>query len=332
MRRLAVLISGTGTNLSNLVEKCRADLKKKAEISLVISNKEGVAGLEVAKNLGIKTVIIPDSGPKFSLSDEKVLEYNDFIKEKQKAQKSFSKISFALSELKAKAAFANSKSNIFKLNYEYSLQKLMEEALDKISTMSYFIEEDIKEKVLQEVFYNALVVEEVQVTKNEEEEIFNYIDNILYEYIDEIRDISNLFIMIRENPAFLRFFEREKYDLSLHRVLIEEKIDYILLAGFMRILSPSFVGWWKNKIINIHPSLLPSFKGAHAVRQALEYGARVTGCTVHFVSEGVDEGKIIGQAAVEIKPEDTLETLHNRIKAAEKTLYPSVLEELLKSK
>lgn len=104
--------------------------------------------------------------------------------------------------------------------------------------------------------------------------------------------------------------------------------DYVLLAGYMRIVPPEFVAAFEGKIINIHPALLPSFKGLHGQRQALEYGVKIAGCTVHYVDEGMDTGKIIAQRAVEVKDDDTEETLSARILEQEHQLYPAVVKML----
>ena len=94
--------------------------------------------------------------------------------------------------------------------------------------------------------------------------------------------------------------------------------DLVVSAGFMRLLGPAFVQEFEGRTINAHPSLLPSFPGAHAVRDALEHGVKVTGCTVHYVDAGLDSGEIIAQRAVEVKPEDTESELHERIKKVER--------------
>lgn len=101
--------------------------------------------------------------------------------------------------------------------------------------------------------------------------------------------------------------------------------EAMILAGFMRILSPEAVRRFRHRIINIHPSLLPSFKGAHAVAQALAHGVKVTGVTVHFVDEEVDHGPIIAQRPVEVRPGDDEESLHGRIRTEEHKLYPEVV-------
>jgi phosphoribosylglycinamide formyltransferase-1 len=100
------------------------------------------------------------------------------------------------------------------------------------------------------------------------------------------------------------------------------RVDLVVLAGFMRVLKGEFLRAFEGRIVNIHPSLLPCFPGLQAWRQALEYGVKVTGCTVHFVDAGIDSGVIIGQQTVAVLDADTAETLHQRIHQAEHELYP----------
>lgn len=123
--------------------------------------------------------------------------------------------------------------------------------------------------------------------------------------------------------------DREAYDAELHEVLTKAKIEFICLAGFMRILSPGFVRKWEGRIINIHPSLLPAFRGLKPQAQALAAGARVSGCTVHYVIPELDAGPTIAQAEVPVLPGDTEETLSARILAAEHRLYAPTLKKLL---
>lgn len=111
----------------------------------------------------------------------------------------------------------------------------------------------------------------------------------------------------------------------------EARAGWIILAGYMRILSPAFVNRFAGRIINIHPSLLPSFPGAHAIDDAWEYGVKVTGVTVHIVDELVDHGVILAQEAVEISDDDTRETLEAKIHKTEHTLYKSALNKLFKT-
>lgn len=121
---------------------------------------------------------------------------------------------------------------------------------------------------------------------------------------------------------------REIFDRELAGFIKAKNIDLICLAGFMRILGTDFVGAFPNGIINIHPSLLPSFPGLNAQRQALEYGVKYSGCTVHFVDEGMDTGPIIGQRAVPVFENDTVESLSGRILEQEHQLYPWVVRQI----
>jgi len=125
------------------------------------------------------------------------------------------------------------------------------------------------------------------------------------------------------------FDSRADWDRALLAKVDECQPTLIVSAGFMRILGPSIVERWSNRIINTHPALLPSFPGAHAVRDALAYGVKVTGCTVHFVDHGVDTGPIIAQQAVTIFPDDSEQTLHERIKEVERLLLVSVIQDLI---
>jgi len=104
--------------------------------------------------------------------------------------------------------------------------------------------------------------------------------------------------------------------------LQEARVDLVVLAGFMRILKGAFLKAFEERVVNIHPSLLPSFPGVASWKQALDYGVKVTGCTVHFVDQGVDSGPIIAQRTVPVLPGDTPDSLHQRIHAAEHELYP----------
>ena len=119
---------------------------------------------------------------------------------------------------------------------------------------------------------------------------------------------------------------REEYEKHVLGLLGPYNVDLIALAGFMRILSPHFVRAYKNKITNIHPALLPSFPGMHAAKQALESGVKFTGCTVHFVDEGVDTGPIILQAVVPVRDDDNEESLLERIHGEEHRIYPEALK------
>ena len=120
--------------------------------------------------------------------------------------------------------------------------------------------------------------------------------------------------------------QRIMHENFIHDTLIKYEIELVVLSGYMRILTPTFVSKWKGRLINIHPSLLPKYPGAHAHRDALEDGANMTGCTVHLVDEGVDTGEIIAQEEVEILDGDTIDELQERIKKIEHQLYPKVLD------
>jgi phosphoribosylglycinamide formyltransferase-1 len=122
------------------------------------------------------------------------------------------------------------------------------------------------------------------------------------------------------------FSSKTLFEKEVISCLERHNIDIIVLAGFMAILSPEFVGYYKNRIVNIHPSLLPAFPGLAAQRQALEYGVRYSGCTVHFVDEGMDTGPIILQAVVPLYQDDTEESLTERILKEEHIIYPKALQ------
>jgi formyltetrahydrofolate-dependent phosphoribosylglycinamide formyltransferase len=122
--------------------------------------------------------------------------------------------------------------------------------------------------------------------------------------------------------------QRILHEELIHIELIKSKIELIVLSGYMRILTPSFVAKWKGRIINIHPSLLPDFPGANAHRDVIKAGVKLSGCTVHLVDSGVDTGMILEQREVEVLPEETIQTLQNKIKKIEHELYPKVLDSL----
>jgi phosphoribosylglycinamide formyltransferase-1 len=126
--------------------------------------------------------------------------------------------------------------------------------------------------------------------------------------------------------------ERETYDRQVAGVLDAYKVDLICLAGYMRLLSPFFVAKFANRILNIHPSLLPSFPGLEAQRQALEYGVKVAGCTVHFVDENLDAGPIILQAVVPVEDGDTEQSLSARILKEEHRIYSEAVKIVLEGK
>jgi len=126
--------------------------------------------------------------------------------------------------------------------------------------------------------------------------------------------------------------EREAYDRLVVAALNEVKVDLVCLAGYMRLLSPYFVAAFPQKILNIHPSLLPSFPGLEAQKQALDYGVKVAGCTVHFVDENLDAGPIILQSVVPVEDADTEETLAARILKEEHKIYSEAVKLILDGK
>jgi len=129
-----------------------------------------------------------------------------------------------------------------------------------------------------------------------------------------------------------RGLEREAYDKLVIAALQEKRVDLVCLAGYMRLLSPQFVAAFRNRILNIHPSLLPAFPGLEAQRQALEHGAKFSGCTVHFVDEDLDAGPIVLQACVPIEDNDTPETLAERILREEHRIYTEAVRIVLEER
>ena len=129
-----------------------------------------------------------------------------------------------------------------------------------------------------------------------------------------------------------RGLEREAYDRQVAAALQEAKVDLVCLAGYMRLLSPYFIAAFPQRILNIHPSLLPAFPGLEAQRQALEHGVKFAGCTVHFVDENLDAGPIVLQSAVAIRDDDTVESLSERILAEEHRIYTEAVRIILEGR
>lgn len=130
---------------------------------------------------------------------------------------------------------------------------------------------------------------------------------------------------------FKDYAARPDWDAALLDAVAAYEPDYVVSSGFMRIVAPGFINAFEGRYINTHPALLPAFPGAHGVRDALAYGVKVTGCTVHFADAGVDTGPIIAQTPVAVLEGDTEETLHGRIKEAERALLIQVLGELARA-
>jgi len=128
------------------------------------------------------------------------------------------------------------------------------------------------------------------------------------------------------------FAQRQAHERAVIEVLAKHRVDIVCLAGYMRRLSPLFVGEFPGRILNVHPALLPSFPGLDAQRAALDYGVKVAGCTVHFVDEKVDHGPIVLQATVPVEDDDTVATLSARILEQEHAIYPKALALLAEGK
>ncbi len=161
---------------------------------------------------------------------------------------------------------------------------------------------------------------------------------------------ANISLLVCDNPNAAVINKAKKYGVKIFLIqekefsgktgfdnvvlkrLLQDKIDLVVMAGYMRVLGSVFVKAFKNRILNIHPTLLPAFKGAHGIEDALKYGVKVTGVTVHFVDEKVDHGPIILQQAVEVKKQDTPESLARRIHKIEHQLYPEVIRLFIKGK
>ena len=140
--------------------------------------------------------------------------------------------------------------------------------------------------------------------------------------LDRAREAGAPAVLLPHQP----FARREEYDARLVEELRARGVQLVCLAGFMRVLTPVFLSAFAQRVLNIHPSLLPAFPGMHAVRQALQAGVRVSGCTVHIVDEGTDTGPILIQAAVPVQEGDTEETLAARILAQEHRIYPRAIQ------
>jgi phosphoribosylglycinamide formyltransferase-1 len=141
--------------------------------------------------------------------------------------------------------------------------------------------------------------------------------------IARVSDVPTTVVALADFPS------RDEWNRSIMAALDEFKPDLVVLAGFMKILAPATVGHYRGRILNTHPALLPSFPGAHGVRDALAYGVKVTGCSVILVDDGVDTGPIVAQATVDVLPDDSEETLHERIKTVERALVVDTIHLLV---
>jgi len=146
----------------------------------------------------------------------------------------------------------------------------------------------------------------------------------------EVAKSAGIVAELVERSDFGRGFDRPDYTDRVVKVLMAHDVDVVALAGYMTVLSPAMFLAFPGRVLNTHPSLLPSFKGAHPVRDALAFGVKVTGCTVHVATAQVDTGPILAQDAVPVLVGDDEPTLHERIKVVERQLYPATLKELLR--
>lgn len=144
-----------------------------------------------------------------------------------------------------------------------------------------------------------------------------------------IAEAASVPVELVERASFGAAFDRVAYTHEVLDALARHRVDLVAMAGFGTILAQPIHDAYPDRIVNTHPALLPAFKGWHAVDDALAAGVQVTGCTVHFARLEVDEGPILAQEAVEVRADDTVETLHERIKEVERRIYPAVLADLL---
>jgi formyltetrahydrofolate-dependent phosphoribosylglycinamide formyltransferase len=149
--------------------------------------------------------------------------------------------------------------------------------------------------------------------------------------IAENHGIENIAIPLPKSSSDPKI-KRLKHEKLIQDQLILHNIEAIILSGYMRLLTPNFVSNWEGRILNIHPSLLPKHPGAHAHQDVLASGDKQSGCTVHFVDSGMDTGAIISQSEVPVFPNDTLETLQERIKVIEHQIYPLVIDDFAEGK
>lgn len=155
-----------------------------------------------------------------------------------------------------------------------------------------------------------------------------------------VSDNQSAYALVRAKRARIKsvyinpnnFPKREAFDGEVLKHLRKEKIDFVVLAGFMRILSAVLLRAYPNKILNIHPALLPKFKGAHAIQDAYDSGAKITGVTVHFIDDKVDHGPIVMQESLAIRPKETLKVLEQRIHKIEHRIYPEAIDLLARGR
>lgn len=144
----------------------------------------------------------------------------------------------------------------------------------------------------------------------------------------EVAEVASVPVALVERSDFGASFDRDAYTDTVIAKLREHEIDLVVMAGFGTVI-PKAASEFPGRLLNTHPALLPAFKGWHAVREALARGVKVTGCTVHIATAEMDEGPILAQEAVTVEPDDTEETLHERIKEVERRLYPATIRRFM---
>jgi phosphoribosylglycinamide formyltransferase-1 len=145
----------------------------------------------------------------------------------------------------------------------------------------------------------------------------------------EVAADAGVAAVLVERGSFGPSFDRLAYTHEVVDVLERYDVGLVAMAGFMTILDKPFIDRWPGRVLNTHPSLLPAFPGAHGVRDALDAGVKVTGCTVHIATADLDAGPIVAQTAVEVRPDDTEASLHERVKVAERALYPAAIRSFM---
>ena len=173
------------------------------------------------------------------------------------------------------------------------------------------------------------LIDTLHVPKSEPAEIVLVVSDRRSAYALQRADhagIPTAVVSMKDHPT------RDSFDNAIAGHLDARNVELVVLAGFMRLLQPAFVRRYEGRLINVHPALLPAFPGGHGIRDALAYGVKVTGVTVHFVDEGVDTGPVIAQMPVFVQPDDTEETLASRIHEVEHRLYPAAIKAVVEGR
>jgi phosphoribosylglycinamide formyltransferase-1 len=320
---VAVFISGRGTNLQNLI-------KAGVPISCVFTNNPNAGGLEFAKNAGIPTEILSEEHiPKIKGDSKSIEQYNHWLNNEKSA---------IIGALIAYRMLGET-SSIFQ-----KLRSVNKDLVEKVIEITDKNCPDISIEVEGEeaIFVDKLTYNMSAFSKNEYEFLRAIIDHreifdsylsgnfTKMEYYEFHKERLDAFF----DKQILKFYEtdilRAVYFEKVCDILAKYEPRLIVLAGFMRILPSEFIQKWEGRIVNIHPSLLPAFKGVNAVEEAFEYGVKIMGATVHFVSNEVDGGRIIDQEAYTVEPDDTIETIKAKLALTEAVLYPRAILNIIK--